>query len=41
MHLDDQAVGATAAAARAIGATMSRRPAPWLGSATIGRWLSF
>ena len=30
-----------ATAARAIGATMSRRPAPWLGSATIGRWLSF
>src|SRR4029079_4046313 len=30
-----------ATAARAIGATMSRRPAPWLGSAMIGRWLSF
>ncbi len=30
-----------ATAARAIGATMSRLPAPWLGSATIGRWLSF
>src|ERR1700704_4204072 len=30
-----------ATAARAIGATISRRPAPWLGSAMIGRWLSF
>ena len=28
-------------AARAIGATLSRRPVPWLGSPMIGRWLSF
>jgi hypothetical protein len=30
-----------ATAARAIGATLSRRPVPWLGSTTIGRWLRF
>ena len=29
-----------AMAARAIGATLSRRPVPWLGSAMTGRWLS-
>ena len=29
-----------ATAARAIGATLSRRSVPWLGSTTIGRWLS-
>ena len=27
-------------AARAMGATLSRRPVPWLGSASTGRWLS-
>ncbi len=30
-----------ATAARAIGITLSRRPVPWLGSTTIGRWLRF
>ena len=29
-----------ATAARAIGATLSRSPVPWLGSTRVGRWLS-
>ena len=29
-----------ATAASAIGGTRCQRPVPWLGSATIGRWLS-
>ena len=34
-------LGLRAENARAIDATLSRRPVPWLGSTTIGRWLSF
>ena len=42
VHLDDAARRRPAAtAARAIGATLSRRPVPWLGSTKTGRWLSF
>ena len=32
--------GQASTAARAIGATLSRLPVPWLGSTMIGRWLS-
>jgi len=41
MHFDNQAVGAGGHRRPCHRATMSRRPAPWLGSPTIGRWLSF